>query len=82
MNDFSTALELMTVGMFTVFVILFFVVIVGNLIIRVVNKYFPEDTSKKIQSISAINPKKISAIVSAINVFTKGSARVTKIEKM
>lgn len=86
MNDMGIALELLFVGMVTVFVILALVVILGNLIIRFVNRFIPEIRKVSAQLteavISEINPKKTAAIVSAVNTVTKGSGRVTKIEKL
>jgi oxaloacetate decarboxylase (Na+ extruding) subunit gamma len=86
MNDMGIAFELLIVGMVTVFIMLALVVILGNLIIRFVNHFLPEVTkvSKQITeaAISEINPKKMAAIVSAVNTVTKGTGRVTKIEKI
>jgi oxaloacetate decarboxylase gamma subunit len=87
MSEMEIALELLGVGMVTVFIILSLVVILGSLIIKVVNKFMPEvekvvlPTSGNF-STSEINPKKMAAIVSAVNVVTKGSGRVKKIERL
>lgn len=82
----GVALELLGVGMVTVFIILALVVIIGNLIIRFVNKYMGED-SKPLSKNSGttgveINSKKLAAIVSAVNVVTKGTGRVTDVKKL
>lgn len=86
MNDMGIALELLGVGMVTVFLILSLVVILGNLIIRFVNRFIPE-----IQKVSAqisdsakaeIHPNKMAAIVSAVNKVTKGTGRVTRVKKI
>ncbi|MFA5326663.1 MAG: OadG family protein [Prolixibacteraceae bacterium] len=86
MNDMGIALELLVVGMVTVFVILSLVVILGNLIIRFVNHFMPEVRKVATQlteaAVSEISPKKMAVIVSAVNTVTKGSGRVTKIEKL
>ena len=52
MSDFGFALQLMGIGMITVFIILSLVVLIGNLIIRFVNKYLPEEVSKKVEKIA------------------------------
>ncbi len=81
---FSTALMLMAVGMITVFLILLFIVVFGNLLISFVNRFFPES---KIPAVaqpaiqSGVDPRKLAAIISAVDVITEGRARVTSIEK-
>jgi oxaloacetate decarboxylase gamma subunit len=86
MGDMGFALQLMGIGMVTVFVILCLVVLLGNLIIRFVNKYLPEEVSKKVQQVTnqagEFNRKKIAAIVSAVKIVTEGKGHVTKIEKL
>ena len=86
MSDLGFALQLMGIGMITVFIILSLVVLLGNLIIRFVNKYLPEEVSKKVQQVASqttdFNRKKVAAIVSAVKIVTEGKGRVTKIEKM
>lgn len=85
MSDIGIALEMMGVGMITVFIILSLVVMIGNLIIRFVNKYLPEEISQKVRQVtdktSGLNPRKVAAIVSAVKIVTEGKGRVTNIEK-
>ncbi|WP_423129009.1 OadG family protein [Gaoshiqia sp. Z1-71] len=85
MSDIGIALEMMGVGMITVFIILSLVVAIGNLIIRFVNKYLPEEISQKVQQAAGkapgLNPKKVAAIVSAVKIVTEGKGHVTNIEK-
>ena len=86
MNDMGVALELLGVGMVTVFTILALVVILGNLIIRFVNRFIPEIekvSARAGQTVSyEISQKKMAVIVSAVNKLTKGTGRVNKIEKL
>ena len=86
MSEMGVAFELLGVGMITVFVILALVVILGNLIIRAINRYMPEiqKVSAKIAdtAITGINPKKMAVIASAVNKVTNGAGRATKIEKL
>lgn len=86
MNEFSLALELLGVGMITVFIILALVVLIGNLIIRFVNKYIPEEVAKVTPAVvsqkNGLNPKTMAAIVSAVNIVTSGKGKVSKIEKI
>lgn len=86
MSEMEIALELLGVGMVTVFIILALVVVLGDLIIRFVNRFMPEVQKASIHAneplASHSNTKKLAAIVSAINIATKGNGRVTKIEKL
>ncbi len=86
MNEMEIALELLGVGMVTVFIILAVVVVLGDLIIRFVNRFMPEAeravVSKSESASPPANSKKMAAIVSAVNSVTKGKGRVTKIEKL
>jgi len=85
MNEgFSTALMLLAVGMITVFTILALIVIFGNILISLVNKYIPEaKISKAVGSVvhGAIDPRKMAAIVSVVDVVTEGKAKVTSITR-
>jgi len=82
----GVAFELLGVGMITVFIILALVVIIGNLIIRFVNRYLGEDVkSQKRDSGSPsveINSKKLAAIASVVNLVTNGTGRVTNVKKI
>ena len=75
---YSTAFSLLFVGMITVFVVLTLVVITGKLLIRIVNRYLPVvDLTPK----SVIEASKVAAITGAVDIFTGGMGRVTRIEK-
>jgi oxaloacetate decarboxylase gamma subunit len=85
MNELNLALELLGVGMTTVFVILALVVVIGNLIIRFVNRFIPEEVQEVVKKVEkAVGPdrKKMAAIVSAVNIVTNGKGKVTNIEKI
>lgn len=86
MNDMGVALELLGIGMVTVFTILALVVILGNLIIRFVNRFIPEIekvSARAGQTVSyEISQKKMAVIVSTVSKLTKGTGRVNKIEKL
>lgn len=71
-GDISTALSLLAIGMITVFVVLFLVVVTGNVLIRVVNKITPTD---------GLSAAKVAAITGAVEAFTEGRGRITRIEK-
>ena len=83
----SDAFFLMVVGMVTVFVVLFFVVFVGNLIILFINRFVPAAVvepvaAKRVQAASGvIASNKLSAIVAAVDIASHGKARIVSIEK-
>lgn len=77
---------LLMVGMVTVFTALAFVVLVGNGIILFVNKYVPakvvEVAKTARRSVSGvIDSKKMAAIVTAVDIATKGKGKVVSVEK-
>ncbi|MFY9154367.1 MAG: OadG family transporter subunit [Prolixibacteraceae bacterium] len=86
MNEMGIALELLGVGMVTVFIILSLVVLLGQLIIRFVNRFIPEvEKAANLRvavAVSEINPKKIAAIVSAVNAVTDGTGKVSNIDRI
>ncbi len=74
-----TALTLLLIGMITVFVVLFLVVSVGNLLIYFVNRYLPADQGPTDSSISS---KKVAVVTAAVEAVTQGKGVITKIEKL
>jgi len=85
-TDFNTALTLLAVGMITVFTILVLVVLFGKLLIRLVNKYFPEEIQKVVettrQKVSTFNPNKMAAIIATVDIITRGKGKVSDIDKL
>ena len=74
----------MAVGMITVFTILALIVIFGNVLIKLVNKFIPEAKVAAVinrTTMGAIDPRKMAAIVSAVDIVTEGKAKVTSITK-
>lgn len=86
MSEMGVAFELLGVGMISVFVILALVVILGDLIIRIVNRYMPgiQNIPAKATdvAITGIHPKKRAVIESAVIKLTNGAGRASKIEKL
>lgn len=72
--ELTTALTLLAIGMITVFVVLLVVVLTGNLLIRLVNKISKEPTSQ-------ISNSTVAVLTAAVESFTGGKGRITKIEK-
>lgn len=86
-NDIFGALQLLVVGMITVFLVLLIVINLGKLLIWAVNKWAPEETvakkaapvAKAVASIDATTKAIIDATISQI---TGGKGRAAKIEKL
>lgn len=81
----SEALLLMAVGMITVFVVLLLVVLLGNVIIRFVNRFIPEEVSNKGSQggqTPAVDSKIYAAICSAVSVVTAGKGSVVDVKKL
>ena len=85
-SNFDLALELLGVGMLTVFFILFIVVFLGNMIIQFVNRYIPQvqtiPTTPSSSRSSTIDPNKMAAIVAAVQIVTDGKGKVVNVEKI
>lgn len=85
MDNIGTAVQLMIVGMATVFVILLIVIYLGKLLINLVNKYAPEEvTAKKpaLQKVPAtVDALTRSIIEQAVKAVTGGKGKVTEISK-
>lgn len=90
MENIETGLLLMVVGMATVFVILLIVIYLGKALIWAVNKYAPEEETKKVAKVAAavkaptnaLSSQETAVIVSAVSMATQGLGKVVKIEKL
>ena len=87
-NDIFGALQLMVVGMLTVFSILLIVIGLGTLLIKLVNKYAPEEVTAKKPVATAVGAAQqvdatVKAVIDAtISQITGGKGRATKITKL
>jgi oxaloacetate decarboxylase gamma subunit len=85
MGDYlQQALMLLGVGMVTVFIILWIVVLVGNGIILFVNRFIPlkEEASMKRTGLShQMEATRLAAITAAVQIATQGQGRIISIEK-
>lgn len=72
-GDISTALSLLAIGMITVFLVLLLVVLTGNVLIRLTNRFSQNDDQ--------ISAAKVAAISGAVEAFTQGRGHITRIEK-
>ncbi len=83
MDNLTTGLLLMVIGMVTVFIILLVVIYFSKLLIAVVNRVAPEEAHKKVSAQRAIaDNDSVAAIKAAVKVLTAGKGKVVKIEKI
>lgn len=86
-NDIYGALQLLVVGMVTVFLVLLIVIYLGKLLIWAVNKWAPEVTvAKKVAStvntIESIDATTKAVIDATISQITGGKGHATQITKL
>ena len=83
-DKFVEALTLMGIGMLTVFVVLLIIIGLGTLLIKAVNKFFPEEVkaSKAVQAAAAVDQNIQEAINKAILAISGGKKQAQKIEKI
>lgn len=84
-DQMQYALMLMIIGMITVFLILFLLVIFSKLLIRFVNRYLPEAHPKTVIAGDikpGISGKYLAIILGVTEVITKGKGRIKKIQKI
>lgn len=83
MQSFDIAVELLVVGMITVWLVLFLVVGVGHISKLFVNRFAPEEVvSSPTSKPGVLNNNKLTAITAAVNIASKGEAKVAKIERL
>ena len=80
-TNIELGLELLLVGMTTVFFILFFVVAGGNILIRIANRFFAVENVIPSDSAVISDKKKMAAIIAAVEVVTAGKGKVSSIKK-
>lgn len=83
----AEALQLLVVGMATVFVILALVVFMGKQLILIVNRVMPAAASSKSPQMasgpsSGLPPKTLAAIVATVDMVTEGKGHVGDITKL
>ena len=86
-NDLSGALQLLLVGMITVFLVLLIVIFLGKALIWAVNKWAPEETVVKkaapaAKAVAAIDATTKAIVDATISQITGGKGRATKITKL
>ena len=84
-EKFIEALTLMGIGMATVFVVLLIIIYLGGLLIKTVNKFFPEEVkpvAKAAAAVQAVDQNIQEAINKAILAISGGKKQAQKIEKI
>lgn len=83
MENINEALSLLMVGMIMVFIILFLVVVIGNMVIQLTNRYVPvtEKPANGARAIKSTNSKKLAVIAAVVDLITQGEGRVDSIQK-
>lgn len=86
-ENFGQSLQLMGIGLVTVFCVLLFIILFGNLLIRLVNKFFPEEVKPTaLASVPANNAAVDANVAQAINAaimkLTGGKSKAEKIERI
>ncbi|MBQ3690820.1 MAG: OadG family protein [Bacteroidales bacterium] len=85
-GNFFEALKLLGVGLSTVFVVLLLIIAFGNLLIKAVNRFAPEE-EKPVKAVAdntplAIEPGVQQAIDLAVQQLTGGKGRAVKIQRL
>ncbi|HBG57865.1 OadG family protein [Proteiniphilum sp. UBA1028] len=83
MENLSEALGLLLIGMIMVIIVLWLVVGLGNLVIYFTNRFIQDEKTPGSSSRSGnrAHPKKLAAIVAAVDVITHGKGKVDTIQK-
>lgn len=86
MENLGIGLELMIVGMTTVFLILLVVIYGGKLLIRVVNRIAPEEVQKARQTVATqsgnADPAAMAVLGEVVKQLTGGKGRITSVKKI
>ncbi|MCQ2224099.1 MAG: OadG family protein [Paludibacteraceae bacterium] len=85
--NFTESLQLMGIGLATVFCVLLFIIFFGNVLIKLVNKFFPEEVKPTTLSSTPANNAVVDAgVAQAINAaimkLTNGKSKANKIERL
>ncbi len=81
-DKFLEASILMLIGMLTVFAVLMIIILLGNLLIKTVNRFFPEEVKPIVNAVQTIDSNVQEAINKAILTISGGKKAAQKIEKL
>ncbi len=81
--ELEISLRLMLVGMTTVFLILFIVILSSKLLISIINHYEPVETNTKRNEREQFIPNDIKSVIDkAVHQISGGKAKIEKIQKI
>jgi len=80
--NIQLGLQLLLVGMVSVFFILGIVIIIGKVLIFVANKFAPEPSQSIMPQRVSSNGKHIAAITAVVETVTQGRGSIASIKKM
>lgn len=81
-ENIELALQLLIVGMLSVFFILGIVTGLARLLIMLVNKYYPELDNSLSKKKKNIEQKKVAVIASVVDLITNGKGVIQSIKKL
>ena len=81
-DKFVEALTLMGIGLATVFVVLLIIILLGTLLIKTVNRFFPEEAKPVMEAVQTVDQNVQEAINKAILAISGGKKAAQKIEKI
>jgi len=76
-ENLTIAIQLLIIGMISVFMVLGLVVLLGRTLIFFINKFHQEQTP-----LNQLNKKTLAAIISTVEVISAGKAKIESIEKI
>ena len=76
MNELGLVLQVLIIGMVMVFAILSLVVLTGQILIRLTNRFAPTPL------ISKENEAEIAAVIATVDVITDGKGQIESIKKI
>ena len=86
MENLGIGLELMVVGMTTVFLILLIVIYGGKLLIQAVNRIAPEEVQKARKTVAAqsgnADPAAMAVLSEVVKQLTQGKGHITSVKKI
>ncbi|NNE26534.1 MAG: hypothetical protein HKN09_06800 [Saprospiraceae bacterium] len=80
-DNIALGLQLLAIGMVSVFLILGLVVALGRLLIYTVNKLTPESDESSTSS-ELISKKKLAVLSSVVEIVTKGQGVIQSVKKL
>lgn len=79
-ENLNIGLQLLLVGMISVFIILGFVVAIGHLLITIINKWYAEDSNQ--HGGNRPDKKKIAVLSAVVQTVTEGKGVISSVNKI